>query len=92
MRVPRLIQRIYKINYSPDQVAEIIESFLDNRLGISEWSSFLSIAIYDPRLDSVRGECLKMKAEFPGRAGDWYSEEGLRRLKALASSLRERRF
>ena len=52
------------------------------------WNLFLTWPIDDPRLESIRQQCLKIVVECPGtRSRDDVSEEGVKRVAAILREL-----
>jgi hypothetical protein len=77
------------IDMKPEEVADIIEAFLDGRSERWDWDDFVSIGIADPTLESVRLACVRIQDEYPAeRPGQYCNDAGAMALRALASSLR----
>jgi hypothetical protein len=72
-----------------DEIASLIERFADDAVGRWEWDSFISTNFENEPINRAQKECLKVEEEFP-RAGPvgWCNEQGLDRLRAIASELR----
>jgi hypothetical protein len=72
-----------------DEVATLIEDFVNGTGGDWDWGSFISTRFESEIINGAQNECLKVAQEFPptGRIG-WCNEQGLERLRAIASELR----
>lgn len=92
IKLLKLIQRLYKANYSASEIAATIEKFLDGELPTSEWDSFLSVQILEPGLNTIRGRCLQVKEQYPSLDGSWCNEQGEQKLRELISDLRSGRY
>jgi hypothetical protein len=74
-----------------DEVASLIERFLDGSIGKWEWDDFVSVRHRDAELELVRGRAADLPFEFPpSKPGYYCGEEGLRVLTRLAADLRLR--
>jgi|ERR1700723_2462392 hypothetical protein len=72
-----------------EQVATLIEDFANGAGGRWDWDYFISSDFENERINRAQTECFKVEQEFPrtGRMG-WCNEQGLTRLRAIASELR----
>ena len=74
---------------TPEEVAQIIDRFLDGTGGDWDWGDFCSIKITDPELDQVREFCLFANSEYPPtEKGHYCNSEGFNRLREVARNLR----
>ena len=74
-----------------DEVASIIEAFVEGRSGQWDWDEFTSIKKKDPYLESIRARCVKIPSEHPPKVpGAYCDREGLEVLLALARTIREK--
>ncbi len=77
------------VKLTREEVADIIERFLDGTSGPSDWGDFCSVSIKDPDLDEIRRQCCQVMDVFPAtKKGHYCSEEGFRLLRGLISKLR----
>ena len=77
------------ISRTAEEVALIIEQFLDGRCGDWDWDDFLSIGIQEPELETVRRRCSAVWEEYPsGKPGEYCNADGLAVLRQIAQELR----
>ena len=75
----------------PDDVANIIERFIEGKGTEWEWDDFISIRIHDSELDKIRTRCLQLDKEFPSqKTGQYTNEQGIEVLKNYVSYLRSK--
>jgi hypothetical protein len=74
-------------------IADIIQRFLDGTPRDSwEWDDFISVALEDPVLETVRRRCAGLRDEFPPDTPDSYcGPEGVDVLEQLIAGLRDDR-
>jgi hypothetical protein len=78
------------IKRTKEEVARIIESFLDGTCGDWDWDDLCSIKIEDPELDHLRVLCSSACFTYPPtEKGHYCSPEGREYLRHLARSLRQ---
>jgi hypothetical protein len=53
------------IHRTPNEVAQIIENFLNNKSASHDWDDFISLQIADPHLDAIRAQCLNLNSTHP---------------------------
>ena len=71
------------------EIAALIEGFANGTAGRWDWDYFISTVFENERIKWAQTECLKVEEEFPRAGGiGWCNEEGLNRLRAIASELR----
>lgn len=71
------------------EVAELIEGFLNGTCGEWDWDDFISLKHEDPEIEEISVRCSKIANEFPSLQEKHYcSQEGETALKQLAQSLR----
>jgi hypothetical protein len=72
-----------------EEIAALIEGFANGTGGRWDWDYFISTDFESERVTWAKMECLRVEEEFPrtGRVG-WCNEQGLDRLRAIASELR----
>lgn len=79
-----------KAQPSREAVADLLERFLDLRLGPWEWDDFVGVRQNDPQLEDVRKTCLRARQEFPaGASGSWCDPEGLEEIRSALQKLRK---
>jgi hypothetical protein len=87
----KLLSRLFSRKPVPTTEGEIaaIEGFANGTGGKRDWDYFISTSFENDRVNWAKIECLKVEDEFPrtGRVG-WCNEQGLDRLRAIASELR----
>jgi hypothetical protein len=77
------------IQRAPNQVAEIIENFLNNKSASHDWDDFITFQIADPHLDAIRAQCLQLNSTHPPTKNThWTNQTGLDLLRDLATRLR----
>ncbi len=77
------------MNLSRDEVAGIIESFLNGTSGEWDWDDFISIPLEDPELEAVRRKCAAAREEFPPTQPRQYcGEQGVETMRRIAAELR----
>jgi hypothetical protein len=80
------------ISRTPEEIATIIESFLDGNCGKWDWDDLCSLTISDANLDHVRVLCSSACFNFPPtEKGHFCSSEGRAYLREIARTLREGR-
>ncbi|MGI8654937.1 MAG: hypothetical protein ACR2LC_06935 [Pyrinomonadaceae bacterium] len=71
------------------EVADLIESFLNGTCGIWEWDDFISLTHKDPMIEAVSVRCASIPSEFPPlEKGHYCGTGGEVKLKQIAQSLR----
>ena len=74
---------------SREEVASLIERFVDGTAGPFDWDDFLSRAISDPELIRVQEHCREIGRTYPPRDRRQYcSEDGVQALRDVAAELR----
>lgn len=74
---------------SRQEVATIIESFLNGTAESRAWDDFTSIPLTDPELEKIRVRCAQLPKEFPPeRASAYCNEQGIVVLKTYAQLLK----
>jgi hypothetical protein len=76
------------VHRSRQEVAEIIEKFLDGTGGRWDWDDFCSVPIDDSALDVVRLRCVNIRDENPDPY-QYCGPAGLETLRGLVTSLRK---
>lgn len=69
------------------EIALVIENFVNRTPGKWEWDDFISVPYSNERIKAA-GICLRVGHDFPRGATRWCSDEGLERLRAIASQSR----
>ena len=89
-----LVIRMYTFKgmvYTPEEVADIIEKFLDGSGGEWDWDDFTSITIKDAYLDGIRCKCASLRDEYPPqRPNEYCSDAGAAIMRNFVKELRER--
>ena len=71
------------------EIASLIDGFASGTGEKWDWDYFISTKFESERVTWAQKECLKVEQEFPRmRLTDWCNEEGLERLREIASQLR----
>jgi hypothetical protein len=88
----KLLSRLFlrkPVPKTEEEIATLIEGFANGTGGRWDWDYFISTDFESERVTWAKMECLKVEEEFPrtGRVG-WCNEQGLDRLRAIASELR----
>jgi hypothetical protein len=73
-----------------DEVAKLIENFVNGSGGPWDWDDFISVRVADEELEAIRIECVRTQSEYPGGPNQWCNEQGLEVLRSLAEQLRSR--
>lgn len=75
--------------FNKQEVATIIESFLNGTAGSRTWDDFISIPLTDPKLEEIRVRCARLPNEFPPeKAGMYCNEQGIAVLKTYVGRLK----
>ena len=75
---------------TPEEIATIIDQFLDGTCGKWDWDDLCSIKIEDPDLDQVRVLCSSTCFVYPPTEKGFYcSSQGREYLRELSRKLRE---
>lgn len=78
------------VTYTNEEVADIIQAFLDGKGGPYDWDDFCTHFIPDPELDEIRLRCLGLNHEFPpGEAGGYCGPDGIEVLEGFVKQLRK---
>ena len=81
-----------KVRYerSRQEVADLLDAFLEGRERPWAWDTFLSFQLKDEELEGIRLRCAKLDAEFPpDEKGRFCSEEGIRVIRGYIGQLRK---
>ena len=71
------------------QVAKVLDDFLDGTGGKWDWDDFTSVPLADPELEAIRVKGMLLPAEFPPTTRTEYSnEQGRQVLRNLANQLK----
>ena len=75
----------------PEEVADVIESFLDGTCGRWDWDDFISVPLSNSQLNEIRVRCAGLPDRFPPtEAGYYCGPEGFEVMRALVRELRAR--
>lgn len=78
-----------KLKRTKDEVAKIIQDFLDERGGGWDWDDFISIPIEDDYLEKIRLRCADLDHEFPPSVkGHFCNDDGIEVLREYVSALK----
>ena len=77
------------VRLTPEEVADIIEAFLNRTGGRWDWDDFCSIRIKDPALDAIRIKCVDLHEEDP-YSGQYCGPVGLAMMRGFVTSLRNK--
>ena len=73
-----------------EEVASVIEGFVNGTGNQWAWDGFTSIRLDDPELEAVRQKVVSLPVEFPpSNPGDYCSETGMERMRQIVQDLRE---
>jgi hypothetical protein len=73
-----------------EQVLLEIEKFLSDEGGAHAWDDFTSVRFKDPALEKIRMFCADLPVLYPpAHCRQYCNEEGLNRLRKLASDLKK---
>ena len=79
-----------KRDMSKEEVAVVIENFVEGKSKDPEWDDFLSISQKDPYLDRVRDICDSVHYDYPsGKEIGYCSEQGYEVMRNLVKELRQ---
>ena len=72
-----------------ERIADLIERFLDGRVGPWEWDDFLAGDSSDPVVEAVRARCATLPEDYPRTSPTSFcASEGLAILRELTRGLR----
>ncbi len=73
-----------------EEVADLIDRFLDGTCGPYDWDDFTSVRLGDPELEVARQACVEVNWKYPsGRSTGYRSAEGRAELRSIAAELRK---
>ncbi len=73
----------------PEEVANIIEHFLDGTGGAWDWDDFISSPIHDDVLDRYRLKCNAVSEDYPTeKPGQFCNEDGVKAMRNMIVELR----
>jgi hypothetical protein len=79
----------YRVELTREQVAAIIESFVNRTAGTWDWDDFFTFPIADPRLNEIRERCISLSEEFPpNNEGEYCGPPGVEVMRAFIRELR----
>jgi hypothetical protein len=79
-----------RIRRSKEEVATILEEFIEGRGGKWNWDDFVFVDIDDPELDRIRERCDLLSHEFPPDApGQYCSDRGVEVIRNFIAELRK---
>ena len=79
-----------KRTWTREDIAHVIESFLDGTCGPYDWDDFCTFSLTDRQLDEVRRECCDCDQQFPPDGpGQYCNDKGKAFLRDIARRLRE---
>lgn len=81
---------IKKYNLSHEEVAQILEDFLEKRGNPMAWDGFtLGMSFEDPFLEELRMRCVRLSEEFPPeKPGEYCNEQGRAVIRHYITELR----
>jgi hypothetical protein len=80
------------VTRSAEDVAKMIERFLDGPIGPYDWDKFCNEVIADPYLDSIRARCAALPRESPPtESGHYCGESGVTIMREYVAGLRSMR-
>ncbi len=72
-----------------EEVADLIDSFLDGSCGEWDWDDFMYAKLDDPELKDVQARCAGLPEAYPpGHPGEYCGAEGLEVMRGIAARLR----
>lgn len=76
-----------QIRRTSQEVADIIEGFVEGRVGSGAWDDFVCVPIRDGELEAARLRCLGLPDEYP-EYGRYCSDDGVCAMRATVAELR----
>ena len=71
------------------EVADIIESFINNTDGPRDWDDFVTSPMDDPEMEEIRLRCFRLPQEFPSEErGKYCGPDGVKVLRSYVATLR----
>lgn len=49
-----LLNKLFRVNRTPDEVVELLNSLLNKTITSEDWDYFISVKIVDPELEKIR--------------------------------------
>jgi hypothetical protein len=72
-----------------NDIADIIERFVDKTDDVYVWDDFISIPTSDPDMELARRECLQIRRDNPSSSSkEWANEAGISLMRGLVERLR----
>ena len=81
-------RQLVGVQRSPDEVADLIEGFLDGTGDDRDWDDLTSVPIVDARLNRLRSDLLRIENRYPGTGDGHISAEGVAELRTIVRLLR----
>ena len=73
------------------EVANVIEGFVNGTGNQWAWDGFTSIRLDDPELEAIRQKIVSLPVEFPpSNPGDYCSDAGMEKMRQIVQDLRAR--
>ena len=82
---------VFMTSMTRQEVAKIIEDFIEGTGDTYDWGDFLDVRIREPELEVVRRDCTTIPERFPQKnpPGGFCNEAGVDYLRGIARRLRE---
>ncbi len=76
--------------WTREELADLIEKFLDGTGGQWDWDDFTSIKLRDPDLERIRERCVAIANDYPSnKRTEYCSPQGLKVLRSIVAELRK---
>jgi hypothetical protein len=76
-----------RVRRTKQEVADIVEDFVEGTGGPWDWDDFMSFAIEDPALDEIRERWAQLPDIYPAERG-YCSAEGVEVMRSIVKQLR----
>jgi len=81
-------RQLIGVRRSPDEVADLIEGFLDGTGDDRDWDDLTSVPIVDRELNRIRSDLLRIENRYLGEVDGHISAEGVAKLRTIVRLLR----
>ena len=78
----------FRMKRTPEEVARIIEGFINGTGKQWDWDGFTSIRLDDPELEAMRQKIVSLPVEFPpSNPKDYCREAGIEKMREMVRDL-----
>ena len=82
---------LFVMKRTTEEVANVIEGFVNGTGNQWAWDGFTSIRLDDPELEAIRQKVVSLPVEFPpSNPGDYCSDAGMEKMRQIVQDLRAR--